>query len=169
MTNSTISGVPGQLTTAIENAEGFRSHAYWDPIGHVWSVGYGETGPNIGPSTIVTRKEAIEWLVSVEDKLITDLEAALPWSVHLSQPRFGALVDAAYNLGLAGLLAFHEALDAMQREDWVEAAHGFQNSLWYRQIPDRVDTINYMVIFSEWVEEYLNSDQLALLTRALHD
>lgn len=159
---------PEQETTSIEDQEGFRSHAYWDSIGQCWTVGYGQTGPTVTASTIVTRQEAVAWLVAVEDKLIIGLETALPWSARLSQPRFGALVDAAYNLGMDGLLAFHEALDAMQREDWVGAVHGFENSLWYRQVPHRVDAISYMVIFSEWIEDYPNADQLALLARALH-
>ena len=157
-----------QLTEAIENAEGFRSHAYWDPIGSVWTVGYGQTGVTVIASTIVTRQEAVTWLIAAEDKLITSLEAALPWSTWLSAPRFGALVDAAYNLGLADLLGFHEALDAMQKEDWVGTVQGFENSLWYRQVPHRVDAISYMVVFSEWLEDYPNADQMALLAQALH-
>ena len=157
-----------QLTEAIENAEGFRSHAYFDPIGKVFTVGYGQTGVTVTASTIVTRQEAVSWLIAAEDKLITSLRAALPWSKQLSAPRFGALVDAAYNLGLAGLLAFHEALNAMQAEDWVGAVLGFRDSLWYRQVPHRVDAISYMVIFSEWLEDYPDADQVALLEKALH-
>ena len=156
-----------QLTEAIENAEGFRSHSYWDPIGAVWTVGYGQTGVTVTASTIVTRQEAVSWLIAAEDKLITSLEAALPWITWLSAPRFGALVDAAYNLGLNGLLAFHEALGAMQAKDWTGAVRGFQDSLWYRQVPHRVDAISYMVVFSEWLEDYPDADQMALLAQAL--
>ncbi len=163
-----MSTPPSQLTEAIENAEGFRSHAYWDSIGQVWSVGYGQTGHGIGPTTVVTRQEAMQWLVEDEDALITGLTAALPWSAKLSRPRFGALVDAAYNLGLADLLAFHEALSAMQAEDWVGAVVGFRDSLWYRQVPHRVDAVSYMVVFSEWLEDYPDADQMALLEKALH-
>ena len=163
-----MSTPPDQITEAIENEEGFRSHAYWDRIGHVWTVAYGETGPQVGSNTVRTRQEGVEWLESVESKLISGLYAALPWAAKLSRPRFGALVDAAYNLGLTGLLAFHEALSAMQAEDWVGAVAGFRDSLWYRQVPDRVDAISYMVIFSEWLENYPDADQVALLAQALH-
>jgi len=159
---------PPQLTDALEIQEGFGSRAYWDKIGQVWTAGYGQTGHGIGPTTVVTRQEAVSWLIAAEDKLITSLEAALPWITWLSAPRFGALVDAAYNLGLNGLLAFHEALGAMQAEDWVGAVAGFRNSLWYRQVPHRVDAISYMVVFSEWLEDYPDADQVALLEKALH-
>ena len=159
---------PPQLTDALEIQEGFGSHAYWDKIGQVWTAGYGQTGHGIGPTTVVTRQEAMQWLVEDEDVLITGLTAALPWSAKLSAPRFGALVDAAYNLGLNGLLAFHEALGAMQAKDWTGAVRGFRDSLWYRQVPDRVDAISYMVVFSEWLEDYPDADQVALLEKALH-
>ncbi len=158
---------PPEETEAIENEEGFGSHAYWDRIGHVWTAGYGQTDHGIGPGTVVTRQEATQWLIDKEDGLIVGLRDALPWSAGLSAPRFGALVDAAYNLGLAGLLAFHEALTAMQAEDWIGAVRGFRDSLWYRQVPDRVDAISYMVIFSEWLEDYPDAEQLALLEKAL--
>ena len=160
---------PPQLTDALEIQEGFGSRAYWDKIGQVWTAGYGQTGHGIGPTTVVTRQEAMQWLVEEEDVLITGLTAALPWSKQLSAPRFGALVDAAYNLGLNGLLAFHEALNAMQAEDWVGAVLGFRDSDWYRiEVPDRVNAICYMVMFSEWLENYPDADQLALLAQALH-
>ena len=159
---------PEQETVAIEDQEGFRSHAYWDPIGQVWTVGYGQTGPTVTASTIVTRQEAVAWLVAVEDKLIIGLEAALPWSARLSQPRFGALVDAAYNLGLNGLLQFATALSAMKAANWKKAVSGFRASLWYSQVPDRVNTICYMVLLDEWAEDYLTPEQMAALDGAMN-
>jgi len=156
-----------QLTEAIENAEGFRSQAYWDPIGQVWTVGFGQTGPWVTADTVVTRQQAVEWLQSAESTLISELNNALPWASGLSAPRFGALVDAAYNLGLNGLLQFNEALSALQAQNWVGAAQGFQQSLWYSQVPDRVNTINYMIVFDVWVENYLTPEQTSQLQQAL--
>lgn len=156
-----------QLTEAIENAEGFRSQAYWDPIGQVWTVGFGQTGPQVTADTVVTHQQATEWLQAAESTLISELNNALPWVSSLSAPRFGALVDAAYNLGLNGLLQFNEALSALQTQDWVGAAQGFQQSLWFEQVPDRVNTINYMIVFNEWVASYLSPEQTAQLQQAL--
>lgn len=158
---------PAEETKAIEAQEGFRSRAYWDPIGNVWTAGYGQTGHGITQGTVVTRKQATQWLIDDEDVLIIDLREHLAWTLRLSPPRFGALVDAAYNLGIAGLLAFHEALNAMQAQDWVGAVQGFRDSLWYQQVPDRVDAISYQVIFSEWIIDYLEADQKALLNKAM--
>ena len=162
-----MSTPPKQLTLAIENAEGFRSHAYWDPIGKVWSVGFGQTGPNIGPNTVVTRRQATQWVIQNEQRIYNQLLAALPWAAYLSEVRLGALIDAAYNLGVQGLLGFNEALSTMKAQDWVGAVQGFHQSLWYQQVPDRVNTVCYMVLFDEWAEEYLTPEQTQRLNAAL--
>ena len=104
---------------------------------------------------------------SYETALIKQLLANLPWAVNLSQVRLGALVDAAYNLGLGGLLEFGEALGAMKAQDWVGAVNGFRQSLWYNQVPDRVNTICYMILFDEWAETYLTPKQTQRLNEAL--
>ncbi len=158
-----ISTPPKQLTIAIQNAEGFRAHSYWDPIGHVFTAGYGQTGHGIGPNTVVTRQQATQWLIDDEDTLIKELNNALPWATSLSAPRFSALVDGAYNLGIAGLLAFHEALAAMQAQDWAGAVHGFDASLWDIQVRNRVNTITYMIYYDVWVENYLDAAQTAAI------
>ena len=158
---------PKQLTLAIENAEGFRSHAYWDPIGKVWSVGFGQTGFNVGPNTVVTRQQATQWVIQNEQRIYNQLLAALPWAAYLSEVRLGALIDAAYNLGVAGLLEFKETLSAMKVKDWVGAVQGFRQSLWYQQVPDRVNTVCYMVLFDEWAETYLTPEQTQQLNAAL--
>ncbi len=160
--------IPDQETIAIENAEGFRSHAYWDSIGHVWTVGFGQTGPDIGPNTVVTRQEATQWLIGDETALTSQLFAALPWAVNLDSVRVGALVDAAYNLGLNGLLQFGQALSAMKVGNWKKAVSGFRASLWYTQVPDRVNAICYMVLLDEWAEEYLTPEQLTALNGAMN-
>ena len=158
---------PEQETVAIEDQEGFRSHAYWDPIGQVWTVGYGQTGPDIGPNTVVTRQEATQWLIGDETALTSQLFAALPWVVNLDSVRVGLCIDGAYNLGLSDFLQFHEALAALKNNDWVGAAKGFRNSLWFEQVPDRVNTICYMCVFGVWVEEYLSPTQTAELNAKL--
>ncbi len=158
-----ITTPPKQLTIAIQNAEGFRSHAYWDPIGRVFTAGYGQTGHGIGPNTVVTRQQATQWLIDDEDTLIKELNNELPWAASLSAPRFSACVDGAYNLGIAGFLQFHEALSAMQAQDWAGAVHGFDASLWDKQVRNRVNTICYMIYFDVWVENYLNATQTAAI------
>ena len=85
----------------------------------------------------------------------------------MSEVRLGALSDAGYNLGVQGLLGFNDTLNAMKAQDWVGAVQGFRQSLWYQQVPDRVNTVCYMVLFDEWAEEYLTPEQTQRLNAAL--
>jgi len=64
----------------------------------VWSVGYGTTGPDIGPDTKVTKEEA-EILFASD---LMEFEGAVRDSlkVTVNQNEFDALVSFAYNVGL---------------------------------------------------------------------
>lgn len=71
--------------------EGFRERAYRDPAG-VWTVGYGETGPSVGPGTTRSREEALNFL---RGRLAEDAAILERQRVPLSP----GLLSATYNLG----------------------------------------------------------------------
>jgi GH24 family phage-related lysozyme (muramidase) len=81
----------------IKQFEGLRLTSYQCQAG-IWSVGYGTTGPDIGPNTKVTKEEAeilfasdlMEFEGGVRDSL----------KVTVNQNEFDALVSFAYNVGL---------------------------------------------------------------------
>lgn len=89
--------------------------AYPDPAsgGDPWTIGWGSTGPGIGPGTIWTKAQA-------EDRFRKDLshfgngvEAALG-NAPTSDQQFAALVSLAYNIGIGAfkgstLLKRHKA------------------------------------------------------------
>lgn len=82
----------------IKNFEGLRLEAYKCQSG-VWTVGYGVTGPNIGPTTKITEIEA--------DRLFSDVLEYFEQGVRerlkaqVNQNEFDALVSFAYNVGLS--------------------------------------------------------------------
>jgi lysozyme len=87
-------------TPLIQKWEGFERRAYLCPAG-VWTIGYGATGPDIGPGLIWTREEAnerfardLEHYGKQVDKLLK-----VPAEAHEK----AALVSFAYNLGPAAL------------------------------------------------------------------
>ena len=126
-------------TPQIKQDEGCRLHSYPDPLsgGDPWTIGYGATGPDIGPATIWTQEEADTDLGVRLSVLCDSLDGALPWWIGLAAPRAAVLVNMAYNLGLNGLLGFPHMLAAAQAGKWAEAHDEMLNSAWARQVPAR--------------------------------
>lgn len=81
----------------IKNWEKLRLEAYLDQAG-IWTIGYGETGPHIGPGLKVTPQEAEGWLASRTDALSVSITKLV--AVPLKQHQFDALVSLAYNIGI---------------------------------------------------------------------
>lgn len=101
--------------------EGLRLKSYLCPAG-VWTVGYGATGPDIGPGKVVTP----EW---AEDRLERDLMAFIPQvlkacPVLLTEPpdRLASILDFTFNLGGARLRA-STLRTRVNARDWAGADH----------------------------------------------
>ena len=132
------------LIPDIEADEGFRAQAYPDPLTHgdPWTVGYGATGPGITQGTVWTQDQAYADLVQRVATLTTQLAASLPWFLGLSDLRQDALVNMSYNMGLAGLLAFHKTLTLISEADYTGAAADMLESLWAKQVPSRAKRLS---------------------------
>lgn len=131
------------LISDLKRDEGCRLEAYADPLsgGDPWTIGYGSTGPGIGPGAVWTQAQADDELAKRVGGLISKLQAALPWFVALGEERQSALVNMAYNVGLEGLLAFHHTLSFIEQRLYDQAAAGMLNSLWARQVGARADRL----------------------------
>lgn len=81
----------------IKRWEQCKLEAYRD-VGGVWTLGYGETGPHIGPGLRITKSEAEGWLARRTDSLSEKLTSLI--KVQLKQSQFDALVSLAYNIGV---------------------------------------------------------------------
>lgn len=76
--------------------------------------------------------------------------ASLPWAASLSEPRRAVLIGMAFQLGIGGLLAFHDALAAVQRGDYSRASDEMLDSLWARQTPERAARMAKQMRTGEW-------------------
>lgn len=82
--------------------EGFKPRAYICPAG-VLTVGYGTTnraglpGVKITPDTVVTERQAEEWLRKGLDKFAAQIRPSI--TAPLNENQFGAFVSLAYNIG----------------------------------------------------------------------
>ena len=94
--------VTKSMVDKMHNFEGCRLEAYPDPgskDGHPWTIGYGATGPGIGPGVVWTQEQADARFLSDLAKF-EDGVTRLIGSAPTTQCQFDALVSLAYNIGL---------------------------------------------------------------------
>ena len=104
--------------------EGFLPHAYLDTIAvpAVWTIGYGHTGPDVGPSDHVTKAQGLRLLSR-------DLRAAaraVRQNIHvrLSVRRRIALISLVFNCG-AGAVAGSTLQKKLNARNYKGAADEF--------------------------------------------
>jgi len=69
------------------------------------------------------------------------LAARQPWVLAAPEAVQEALVNMAFNLGVAGLLGFKETLALMKTEKYAEAARAMLASKWARQVGKRAERL----------------------------
>ena len=124
------------LVEALIRDEGLVLRMYKDSVG-VSSIGVGH---NLEAKPITPHAAYVILADDVADAEQAVLRA-LPWSRNLDGPRFEALVNLAFNLGIGGLLDFKKALAAIERADWPTMARELIDSKWYTQVGARADRI----------------------------
>jgi lysozyme len=125
--------------------EGFRAQAYPDPLSgnDPWTIGYGSTGPNVVPGLVWTEERAGLELSSRVASLTAQLAMSLDaWWDTIGDLRQDVLVNMAYNLGLHGLLAFHDTLAFIGQHDYADAASAMLQSKWAKQVPNRAHRLS---------------------------
>ena len=147
----TIPTLPEELLTQIKQDEGLRLTAYWDPIGNVWTVGWGSTGPAVHEGTVWTLEEAEAALQNDVDVAANDVDMAFPWAEAMGVIRWSVLVNLCFNMGLSRLQEFHMALAAMQAGNYAEAGTQMLNSLWASQVGGRATRLAQQMENNRWV------------------
>ncbi len=130
-------------TPQIKTDEGCELHAYPDPLsgGEPYTVGYGATGPQIGPDTVWTQDEANADLQARLEALCVALDGKIPWWSGLNLPRQAVLLNMSYNLGVGGLMGFPHMLASAEAGDYSRAADEMLNSKWARQVRNRANRL----------------------------
>lgn len=90
----------------IKTSEGFRSDAYWDPHGGVWTIGYGTTkysdGSSVKPGDTISKKDADKALQSYLDNnqgIVDKYANQYGWNSNQRE----AINSFVYNLGPGAL------------------------------------------------------------------
>jgi len=125
--------VDHELMNMVARHEGFRARPYRDSRGYI-TVGYGfclDTWP-------LSEAEA-EVILDMRLRDVIHELSEQPWWETLTDRQQRALVDMAYNIGIGGVLSFHEMIAAIEARDWDRAAAAMLNSQWARQVGSRAE------------------------------
>jgi lysozyme len=72
------------------------------------------------------------------------------WFDSLDPVRQAAIVELVFNLGLPKLRTFKRFLSAVAEQRWPHAAAELRDSLWYRQVKGRGETLAKQILTGEW-------------------
>lgn len=82
---------------------------------------------------------------SLLEQDITKAEAALasdlPWALNLSQIKQDVLVEMIFQMGVDGLMTFHNLLFNARQGNDAAVAQSMLNSLWHSQTPTRCEEL----------------------------
>jgi len=131
----------------LERDEGFRSLPYRDSVKKL-TIGIGW---NLEGGMPISEDAARFILREHVEVFVIDLNNRLPWTRHLSQPRFGVLLNMAYNLGVHGLMTFKKMLYALQGADYETAAKEMLDSRWAQQVGNRAQRLVQQMREDQWV------------------
>ena len=132
--------------------EGFRSSPYIDTRGHN-TVGVGhnlDANPLPNETYPLTVQRAKDILADDVARITGVLLQHLPWVDSLPDARKGVLQNMSFNLGVGGLLEFHDTLHKVQVTDYAGAASAMTQSAWYTQVGDRAIRLVTQMKLGEW-------------------
>lgn len=129
----------------LERNEGFKQFPYHDTVGKL-TIGYGFNLESDGLT-----KEESECVLKIRlNRRLEELVKVLPWVGKLDPPRQGVLLDMAYNLGIAGLLAFKNTLALVKAGEFKQAAHEMLQSKWAKQVGERANRLSRQMELGVW-------------------
>lgn len=149
------------ITSLLQYEEGFREKPYMCSEGYP-TVG---TGIRIGPKgadlknyefTVPREVDAV-WLHSILNStmkgMLMNERIAKAMNV-LDEARTAVLVSMAYQMGVAGLAQFKNALYLVETKQFEEAAKAMLDSKWARQTPNRAKRHAEQMRSGVWCPEY---------------
>ena len=138
-----------KLTEQLRRDEGVKPAAYQDHLGF-WTIGVGRLVDARKPGAGL-RPDEIDYLLrnDINDR-VAALQKALPWFVKLDEARQGALINMAFQMGAAGLLAFRQTLGLVRDGKYAEAAEQMLKSKWATQTPARAKRLAEQMKTGEW-------------------
>lgn len=132
----------------LKRDEGEVLHAYQDHLGF-WTIGIGilidkHRGGGLLP-------EESEFIFKNRLRLIDEaLSKRIPWIKKLDPARRGVLLNMAFQMGIAGLLAFKNTLPMIEAGKYQDAAKAMLQSKWAKQTPARAQRLSNQMRTGDW-------------------
>ena len=136
------------LTEQLRRDEGEVLTVYSDSLGYA-TIGVGRLIDKRKGGGI-TPEESAYLLNNDIQRKTNEVLKALPWAEKLDSVRFFALVNMAFQLGIAGLLGFKNTLALIQGGNYGQAADNMILSKWHTQTPARCDRLAKQMRTGEW-------------------
>lgn len=133
------------LVEQLKRHEGLRLNPYLCTAGKT-SIGYGRNLDDKG----ITMQEAEQMLFNDIEDITTRLSHRLPVFHKLTPTRKDALVNMAFNLGVAGLLKFKKMIAALEADDYNLAAAEMLDSQWAKQVGNRAGELARQIRTGEY-------------------
>ena len=122
------------LIDSIKKHEGFIDHVYKDKLG-LDTIGYGTLMP-------ITEEEATLLLQHRLDNMILELSSKQPVYSRLPKEKADIIAEMAYQMGIAGVLNFHNMWKALDNSDYEKASKEMLDSKWANQTPKRAKELS---------------------------
>ena len=136
------------LTAELRRDEGVRYSPYKDTKGiDTVGVGHNLRARPIPDATYpLTDAQVNQMLADDLAEVFAGLDARLPWWDGLTVARQRVLANMAFNLGVDGLLAFKNTLQAIQRGHYELAKVNMLKSRWAAQVGARAKRLADMIV-----------------------
>ncbi len=154
----------------IKFEEGLKLKPYKDTAGK-WTIGYGRNLDDnpLNPAEIaavsngkedwdifkdgITEEGANYLLERGVDKVENILMKELPWFINLDSVRKAAILDMAFNMGIAGLMKWGPTLLLMKNNQWADVVRHIKKSFAFTKLPVRYARISNMFITGQWPKD----------------
>ena len=140
------------LEQLLSGFEGDRLKVYDDATGKPIVKGSVVIGnPTIGHGRClstdgITQDEDNLLFLNDCNKVKNQVAKALPWVLQLSESRQDVFYCMCFQMGLGGLLSFHNFLAYSQAGQWQQAHDELINSVWHKETGTRCDTLAGMLL-----------------------
>lgn len=130
-----------KLKVSLTSHEGYRNKPYTDTSGKI-TIGVGRNLTDNGVSD-----NEIQLLLSNDIAVsIQECENQTWWSsISGDDVRSRAIIEMVFNIGIGGLLGFHQAIAALTAGDFSTAADQFMQSKWANQVGQRAVILTEMI------------------------